>query len=68
MTDYPSVYDAVENKITGLIVKMNGESIASGIQQLHDDAMLRDALTSELDKHNYGNEKQVISSFLALIR
>lgn len=68
VTDYPSVYDAVENKITGLIVKMNGESIASGIQQLHDDAMLRDALTSELDKHNYGNEKQVISSFLALIR
>ena len=68
VTNYPSVYDAVENKITGLIVEMNGESIASGIQQLHDDAMLRDALTSELGKHNYGNEKQVISSFLDLIK
>lgn len=67
VTNYPSVRDAIEDKQTGLIVNIDSESIAKGIQILHDDIVLRKTVVSNLCKSNYGNEEQVVAKFLSII-
>ena len=67
VTNYPSVRDAIEDKHTGVIVNIDSESIAKGIQILHDDIVLRTTVVSNLCKSNYGNEEQVVAKFLSII-
>ena len=44
VTNYPSVYDQIEDGVTGIITGMEPEQIADGIQRVLEDAGLRKTL------------------------
>lgn len=67
VTNYPSVHDAIENKIDGLIVDTNAEKIADGIMLLYKNGSLRNTFINNLKQTNYGNEKKVVTKFLKLL-
>ena len=68
VTDYPTVYDAIEDRRTGLIVKKNAPAIAAAILQLYNDKDLRHSLSIMLSHEDFSNEKQIVANFLKLLR
>jgi glycosyltransferase involved in cell wall biosynthesis len=45
-TNYPTVFDQIRDKVTGVIVEMKAESIAAGIEQILSDNELKEKLIS----------------------
>ena len=58
-TDYPTVYDNLENEKTGLIVPMEPEAVADAVERVLGDAGLRERLKENL-RGAQGNEKELI--------
>lgn len=67
VTNYPSVFDAIEDGKNGLIVKMDALSIAETIMRLHNDTLLQRNFINNLESENCSNEKQVVAKFLKII-
>jgi glycosyltransferase involved in cell wall biosynthesis len=59
VTNYPTVYDSIENDKNGIIVPMDGKQIADGIGRIWSDNALRYKLCDELKRSNIGNEKEL---------
>lgn len=68
VTDYPTVYDAIEDGRTGLIVKKNARAIAAAILKLYDNKSLRHSLSIMLSHEDFSNENQVVADFLKQLR
>ena len=54
-TNYPTVYDQINNK-EGIIVGMSGKEIAEGIMQILENP---NQYSEYLAQHEYGNEKEI---------
>lgn len=54
-TNYPTVYDQINNK-EGIIVEMSGKEIADGIMQILKNP---NQYSAYLSQHEYGNEKEI---------
>ncbi|MBO8478449.1 MAG: glycosyltransferase [Bacteroidetes bacterium] len=67
VTKYPSVYDAIDNNKTGILVDINAESITNAIMQLYKNEDLRNLLIRNLEHSDFSNEEQVRNKFLKLI-
>lgn len=55
VTNYSTVYDQIDNK-EGIIVSMDGKSIANGIEKM---LLEKEKYISYLSNHEYGNQKEV---------
>jgi len=56
VTRYPTVDDSIRHGETGWITDMTGPALAEGILHLHQDAALRQAIISHLERLPKGNE------------
>lgn len=65
-TSYPTVFDQIESGKEGILVSINAEEIAIGIEQLLLDKEMRQSLIDYLSNHEYGNQKDV-SKYIELI-
>ena len=57
-TRYPTVYDQLDEK-TGLIVEMNPEAIADGMERLFLHPELLEGMQRELEQHDFGNTHEI---------
>lgn len=58
-TNFDVVHNQLTNEINGLIVEMNGKSIADGILRLRQDNKLKDKLIDNLKKEKKGNTEEI---------
>ena len=66
VTNYATVGASINNGENGLIVSMNGESVAEGLMQLSENQQLRNQLVENLKKEKTGNEEE-INKYIQLI-
>lgn len=59
VTNFPSVYDQIQDGVNGLICKMNAESVAEAIERLIVDSQLRETLSQNLSEEKIGNEEEI---------
>lgn len=59
VTNYSTVGDQIKDGREGIIVSMNPESVADGIEQMLTDAPLRESIQKYLCEHEYGNQDEV---------
>lgn len=64
--DQKKCVDSINNGENGLIVSMNGESVAEGLMQLSENQQLRNQLVENLKKEKTGNEEE-INKYIQLI-
>ena len=67
VTRYPSVSDTIENNINGLIVDIDAQSIAKGVETLLVQPQLRNRLSEYLSCHKEYNTDLVLTSFQNLL-
>ncbi len=58
-TNYQTVYDTLEDGVTGLIAEMNPKSLSDKIMQILTDNQLRDKIVNTLQSTNYDNTKEI---------
>lgn len=58
-TAYPTVGDQLQDREEGMIVPLNAEGIAEGLERMMRDAELRDRYTEYLSGREYGNQKEI---------
>lgn len=68
VTKYPSVFDAIKDRINGYIVDINANSVANGILALYNNISVCKTLQDNLKNENNSNETLVVKKFLNLIR
>ena len=66
VTDYPTVHDQIQNENEGMIVGINAEAIAAGIEKLISDKELRERYSEYLLSREYGNQDE-IQKYIELI-
>ena len=66
VTNYATVGASINNGENGLIVSMNGESVAEGLMKLSENQQLRNQLVENLKKEKTGNEEE-INKYIQLI-
>ena len=59
VTAYPTVYDQIVDRKEGVIVPINPEGIAKGIEEILTNTSLKDELINYLSNHEYGNQKEI---------
>lgn len=59
VTNYPTIKDQVEDGKEGVVVPMNPEGIADGIEQMLTNISLREGIEKYLKSHEYGNQDEV---------
>ena len=59
VTEYPTVYDQIIDQKEGLIVPITPEGIAKGIEEIVNNATLKNELIKYLSCHEYGNQKEI---------
>ncbi|MCQ2484196.1 MAG: glycosyltransferase [Clostridia bacterium] len=63
VTDFPSVYDQIEDGVNGIICKMNKEDMADKIEMLIDNVAKREQLSSNLAAEKTGNEEELLKLY-----
>ena len=53
------VQSSIKNEYNGLVVPMNGEGIANGVQRIIEDTILREELIKNLKKEEFGTEIEI---------
>lgn len=59
VTDFPTVFDQLEDGVNALICKMNKDDMADKIEMLFDDKALKEKLINNLTNEETGNEKEL---------
>lgn len=59
VTNFPSVYDQIEDGVNGLICEMNAKSVADAVERLINDEKFRVKLSENLSKEKIGNEEEI---------
>ena len=62
-TAYATVKDQVENGKEGVIVEMNAESIAKGIECLVEDESVLNRIRNYLMARDYGNQSEIVKYY-----
>lgn len=65
-TRFDSVYNQMINEKNGLVVEMNGNAVADGIERLINDSKLNESIVRYLEKEKKGNVEE-IAKFYRLI-
>ena len=67
-TNYSTIKDQLKDKKEGLITDISPNAIAEGIIELRENPPLYKSIQSYLDKHEYGNEREVAQYYKLLDR
>ena len=67
VTNYATVGASIINEVNGLVVDLNGKSVAEGLFRLMNDKDLRNKLIRHLEEEKSGNEEE-IDKYLNLIK
>ena len=59
VTKYPSVYDQIKDRKTGLITEITPEAIAEGIEEIIQNKELKKALENNTLEERNGNNQEV---------
>lgn len=59
ITDFPTAKSQLQNGVDGLIVPLDNELVAEGIVNLIGNISLQHKFIDYMQKHDYGNEKEV---------
>lgn len=59
VTNYATVGASIINEVNGIIVEINGKSVAEGLLRLMNDQVLRDKLIHSLKDEKNGNEEEI---------
>ncbi len=59
VTNFPSVYDQIQDGVNGLICEMNAQSVADAVERLILDPQLRKTLSENLSHEKIGNEEEI---------
>lgn len=59
VTNFSTAKDQIVHNQNGLIVDMNSEALAEGIQQLIENESLRQFFSNQLSKENFGTELEI---------
>ncbi|RTY92325.1 glycosyltransferase [Flavobacterium sp. GT3R68] len=59
VTNFSTVNDQIKNNASGIVVEMDPQSIANGIINLINNEKVRDELSSNLSKENFGTEQEI---------
>ncbi|MDE5413796.1 glycosyltransferase [Alkalihalobacterium chitinilyticum] len=62
-TNFTTAKDQINHEETGLIVEMNGEAIAKGVQRLIDDKTLKNKLIKNLTQEKLGTEEEILKLY-----
>ena len=65
-TNYSTIKDQLKDKKEGLITDISPNAIAEGIAKLRENYQLYNSIQSYLDKHEYGNEREVAQYYKLL--
>ena len=65
-TNYSTIKDQLRDKKEGLITDISPNAIAEGIAKLRENPQLYNSIQSYLDKHEYGNEREVTQYYKLL--
>lgn len=65
-TNYPTVRDQILEGKEGVIVPMNAEGIAEGLEEMMDNTQKREVIRNYLMDHEYGNQDEV-NKYMKLI-
>ncbi len=63
VTNFPSVFDQIENGVNGTICEMNGESVARGIEELILHPEIQKKYIDNLSKEKIGNEEEILKLY-----
>lgn len=66
LTDFSTAKDQINNEVDGIIVEMNAEAIATGVQRFLEDEKFRHEVAAQLADGNFGTEDE-IEKFYSLI-
>ena len=58
-TNFEVVHEQLRNRYNGLIVEMSGKSIADGIVEMTDNAILRECVIDNVKQEEKGTEKEI---------
>lgn len=59
VTDFSTAKDQIKNEVEGLIVEMNAEAVARGVERLINDERLRKQLSDNLSTLQLGTETEI---------
>lgn len=62
-TNYSTIKDQLKDKKEGLITDISPNAIAKGIIELRENPQLYNSIQCYLDKHEYGNEKEILQYY-----
>lgn len=62
-TNYSTIKDQLKDKKEGLITDISPNAIAEGIIELRENPQLYNSIQCHLDKHEYGNEKEILQYY-----
>ena len=62
-TNYSTIKDQLKDKKEGLITDISPNAIAEGIIELRENPQLYNSIQCYLDKHEYGNEKDILQYY-----
>lgn len=62
-TNYSTIKDQLKDKKEGLITDISPNAIAKGIIELRENPQLYNSIQCYLDKHEYGNEKDILQYY-----
>lgn len=62
-TNYSTIKDQLKDKKEGLITDISPNAIAEGIIELRENPQLYNFIQCHLDKHEYGNEKEILQYY-----
>ena len=65
-TNYSTIKDQLKDEKEGLITDISPNAIAEGIVKLRENSGLYNSIQSYLDKHEYGNEREVAQYYKLL--
>ena len=67
VTNFSTVYDKIENNVTGIISKMNSNGICNGIEELLINHKLKNKIVMNLNSLQLGNEDEIKKIYELLI-
>lgn len=67
VTNFSTVYDQIENNVTGIISKMNSNGICNGIEELLINHKLKNKIVMNLNSLQLGNEDEIKKIYELLI-
>ena len=63
VTNFSTVYDQIEDNVTGIIIKMTPKDISEGLEKMISEQWVRKVICNNLNLLKLGNESEIIKLY-----